>query len=297
MWEPLIERIHQRSNVPISASYAFDAVNHGESATLNKDILGNEFSWYDNARDLNHMIDVLKIPQPIIAIGHSLGGCSVVLAHLARPTQFHSLITVDPVIISTPSEAEGKYVMIAVKNGVKDKEIGDITDPGSVAFTISRVFLLLAAAEKRRDTWPSRKEAKEGMLKKAFFRSWDPKILDIYLKYGLRDVPEGVTLSTPKMQERATFAETKGRSYAFDHLADISAPITFIIPTNTDVNHPVEVEKKKKVVPKKWVRGWESIAGGHLITMEKPNESADLILKHIEANLAHSQDKSEHAKL
>jgi hypothetical protein len=73
----------------------------------------------------------------------------------------------------------------------------------------------------RRDIWPSRKEAAESLKKSPFYQNWDPRVLDRWINYGLRDLPtalfpelpEGsassdppVTLTTTRHQEVFTFS-------------------------------------------------------------------------------------------
>ena len=72
----------------------------------------------------------------------------------------------------------------------------------------------------RRDIWDTREKA-ESSLRKAF-RSWDPRAVDKYLQYGLREVPTplydstrnkdiasaAVTLTTTKHQEAWMYAQT-----------------------------------------------------------------------------------------
>ena len=70
----------------------------------------------------------------------------------------------------------------------------------------------------RRDIWHSRKAAAEGYTKSMFYKSWDPRVVEQQIKYGLRDLPTAihpsipsqggetsVTLSTTKHQEVFTF--------------------------------------------------------------------------------------------
>jgi pimeloyl-ACP methyl ester carboxylesterase len=70
----------------------------------------------------------------------------------------------------------------------------------------------------RRDIWPSRKVAAEGYTKSKFYQTWDPRVIERQVKYGLRDLPTTihplasiprdetpVTLSTTKHQEVFTF--------------------------------------------------------------------------------------------
>jgi pimeloyl-ACP methyl ester carboxylesterase len=61
------------------------------------------------------------------------------------------------------------------------------------------------ASTGRRETWPSRQDAVASFKKKEFYQAWDPRVLDRWIEYGLRDGPDpndkSVTLSTTKHQE------------------------------------------------------------------------------------------------
>jgi hypothetical protein len=76
----------------------------------------------------------------------------------------------------------------------------------------------------RRDYWPSRAHAASSFKANKFYQSWDPRVLDLWIRYGLRDLPTAlypssshcsskpsattetpVTLTTPKHQEVFTF--------------------------------------------------------------------------------------------
>lgn len=69
----------------------------------------------------------------------------------------------------------------------------------------------------RRDTWPSRREAMKKFQSSAFYRAWDPRVLEKWVEFGLRDPPTNqypssqdpnqpaVMLTTPKSQELFTF--------------------------------------------------------------------------------------------
>ena len=73
----------------------------------------------------------------------------------------------------------------------------------------------------RRDHWPSRAQAAASFRKSKFYQTWDPRVLDLWIEHGLRDLPsrgpesagtensknEGppVTLTTNKPQEAFMF--------------------------------------------------------------------------------------------
>jgi len=67
----------------------------------------------------------------------------------------------------------------------------------------------------RRDFWPSLHAADAAIRKTKFFQRWDPRVLEKFLEYGLRDTPTaiyqgrehagGATLATTKHQEAWSF--------------------------------------------------------------------------------------------
>jgi hypothetical protein len=84
-----------------------------------------------------------------------------------------------------------------------------------------------AASTYRRDLWPSRQDVAESLKKNKFYQTWDPRVLDRWIRYGIRDLPtaihplnndntgsqEGggngetpVTLTTTRHQEVFTFS-------------------------------------------------------------------------------------------
>lgn len=70
-----------------------------------------------------------------------------------------------------------------------------------------------AMSAVRRDIWPSRSEAEKAFRKSKFYTTWDPRVLDRWCKFGIRETPtpiypdeDGkVTLTTTKHQECLTF--------------------------------------------------------------------------------------------
>ena len=70
-----------------------------------------------------------------------------------------------------------------------------------------------ALSSTRRDIWPSRSEAEASFRKSKFYQSWDPRVLDRWCTFGIRETPttiypserDKVTLKTTKHQECVTF--------------------------------------------------------------------------------------------
>lgn len=104
---------------------------------------------------VNHFRKEMK--RPIIGIGHSMGGNNLVNLSLMHPRLFTTLIMMDPVIQRIPSR-EGNF------------------GPAQ-------------ASTKRRDRWPSRAAAEAGFKRSKFYQTWDPRVLDLWVKFGLRELP------------------------------------------------------------------------------------------------------------
>lgn len=141
----------------------------------------------DHPRDLFLMINHFRndIKGPLIGIGHSMGGNNLVNLSLIHPRLFASLILVDPVM--------------------------------QPAFT-SNVIGPARLSVKRRDQWLNRQAATEAFAKSKFYQSWDPRVLDMWIKYGLKevepssigqhrrpDISQPVELTTTRDQEVLSF--------------------------------------------------------------------------------------------
>lgn len=155
------------------------------------------------------------MPRPIVGVGHSMGGAQLLVMALSsstfsesnlcirtylsllQPRLFHSLVLLDPVIQSestqSPDKFEGRFVPMNT-----------------------------ILSTHRRDIWPSRKAAAEGFQRSPFYKAWNPRVLDRWVKYGLRELPtvahpdeskykaskddKPVTLATTRHQEVFTFS-------------------------------------------------------------------------------------------
>lgn len=114
-----------------------------------------------------------EMPMPLVGFGHSLGGTQIVHLALLHPRLFSTLLLVDPIIKPRPAPA-GEHMIVAYWSTFK------------------------------RDTWPSQKEAEKAIRKNPVFRNWDPRVVELYVKYGLKTVKAGdeaITLTTSKHQE------------------------------------------------------------------------------------------------
>ncbi|PLB45104.1 alpha/beta-hydrolase [Aspergillus steynii IBT 23096] len=187
LYEPLWDGIYEKlraANRRIRSIWIADMVHQGQSGVLNESILGDDPSWLDHGRDLFSLVNQYQdeMPHPIIGIGHSMGGMQLAHLSLMHPSLFQALVLVDPVIqTGNPSKT------------------------------------LALPTTYRRDWWPSRQEALQKFQSSSFYQAWDPRVLEKWVEYGLRDTPtelypqasengqQPVTLTTTKAQELFTF--------------------------------------------------------------------------------------------
>ncbi|ELU38642.1 alpha/beta hydrolase family domain-containing protein [Rhizoctonia solani AG-1 IA] len=204
IWETTLRYLLStpQGQVSIDEIWALDAVNHGDSALLNKENLGEIFEWSDHARDIlnflgNYLPDRIennqlvrnleRVPdqttqsrlksgfphRKIVGIGHSFGGCTLARAVLDSPSLFSSIILLDPVIY--PSYA--------------------LRGPGIDALTRGALI--------RREQWPDRESAQGGFLNSPFFQAWHPDVLADYAQYGTNQDEQGVRLKSVTFGENA----------------------------------------------------------------------------------------------
>ncbi|KAF4821076.1 Abhydrolase domain-containing protein mpaH [Colletotrichum siamense] len=194
LYEALWEDLHaesKKSNFRIRSIIIADAAWQGASSVLNEGKLGNDPGWFDHPRDLVHVVNTLRPPRPLVGVGHSFGGNAIVNVALINPRLFSAVVLLDPVISKWSSNAKG-------------------TIGASPA----------AASASRRDVWPSRDEAKKAFLRSPFYKAWDERVFESWVRHGLRDVPtqlypegQGVTLATTKHQEVFTYFRPSWDAY------------------------------------------------------------------------------------
>ncbi|KAI9819943.1 MAG: hypothetical protein M1827_006513 [Pycnora praestabilis] len=184
LWDEILHR-SKRAGFQIRGVWIADISHQGASGVINEEMMGDDPSWYDHSRDLLHMVNHFRdqMPRPLVGIGHSLGGCQLANLSLIHPRLLTTLVLLDPVIQRQATDFAGP-------------------SPGQ-------------ASAFRKDIWSSRAEAANSLRKNRFYKKWDVRVLDSFLKYGLRDLPtaiysenlasegkdKGVTLTTTKHQE------------------------------------------------------------------------------------------------
>ncbi|CUS08322.1 unnamed protein product [Tuber aestivum] len=265
LYEPFFDHLlveYEKSGLRIRSIWAPDAAHQGASGVLNEEVIGDEPCWYDFPRDVLHVVNQRPqdFPPPVIGIGHSYGGHAIARISLIHPSLFASILLLDPII--------------------QDKSLFPSPHPS---------FL----SAKRRDIWPSMVEAERYVRSRPFYKTWDPRVLEIYLKVGFRPLPTpiypdkaGVTLTTTKHQEVYTFIRHDksfqngpqlGRdepSATLELMPLITPPLMYLTGENSYACPPHRMKHRLQLTPGAMLEIVEK--GYHLFPLEMPAKSAEL---------------------
>ncbi|KAK6499626.1 hypothetical protein TWF481_009991 [Arthrobotrys musiformis] len=284
LYEPFFEALveeYEKKGTKIRSIWIADFHNQGDSGVLNERKLGGDVSWYDHSRDLLSLIMHLQngFPRPIAAIGHSMGGAQLFHLSLMHPTLFSCVIGLDPIISPLPA-LEG-------------------SSPGNPATLSSR----------RRDIWPTYEEAIKYFKSHPYYQDWDSRVLDNQIKYGLRQIPtaiypdvtkfgpNAVTLRTTKHQEVFTFWKTRIQDRPepreiFARLKEMKVPVCYIQGEKSVINWGNKNELKMLNTPQPCEMHFIPECG-HLVPLQKPEETAVLAAEYLHRRIATWEEKVE----
>lgn len=186
----------------------------------------------------------------VIGLGHSLGALCTLQASYQAPQLFSQVIILDPPLI------HGYYSMALHWAKRFSPSLVDRLTPAGLS-------------SRRRDTWASRDEAYQHLRQKAFYQDFDERCFNDFIKYGLKDTPDGqVTLTIPKDVEVAVFRTNPSRYW--------KTP-----------NHPPAVPAKQiigqdslfikrgfpQLVKQRMGIDYEVHKGGHMFPLEYPDST------------------------
>ncbi|RZI40995.1 alpha/beta hydrolase [Herbaspirillum sp. HC18] len=205
--------------------------------------------WRALSREL---IDTLtaSYKEPVILVGHSMGGMLSLMAAKARPDLVRCVVLLDSPIVAGWRAAALRIV----------KRLGV-----DVRFSPARF------SAKRRNLWPDTQTAYEHYASKPMFAAWAPEVLQDYLEHGLAPHDEGVTLRFTRETETAVYRTLPhhiGRM-----VRRFPVPAGFIGGSESVECRQAGLAATKRLVGKHFVQ----IPGGHLFPMEHPAVAAKTV--------------------
>ncbi len=204
VWEPMARQLTDRFHC-----VALDFRGHGRTSRPE----GVSLAWEGMGHDLLAVIDHALAVRgdaantPVLAVGHSMGGASIVLAELARPGSIARAWALEPILFPTPDEFDSD---------------GDLPIHESP---------LVTGARRRRPTFESRQAAFERYGSRLPFSEIDPVVLQAYVDYGFKDLDDGSVRLRCEPEDEAQVFENSF-SGAFERLAEIRFP--FLVAASGD---------------------------------------------------------------
>lgn len=204
VWDGLVAELPERRCI------ALDFRGFGDSTAPTD---GN-FDWHGFADDVLAVIDHFALTD-VQAVGHSKGGAALLLAELARPGTFDSLVCFEPIVFPPFDDGPGS---------------GD-GGPGPDANPLADV------SRRRRQRFDSFEAAIERFGAKPPLGSLRPDVLEAYVRHGFRPDGDGVVLKADREHEARTY-EKGSQHGAFDRLHEIACPV--VVAASGDGGYPAQ---------------------------------------------------------
>jgi pimeloyl-ACP methyl ester carboxylesterase len=204
-------------------------------------------SWEIISRDLSVFCRSLKIEYPLL-VGHSMGATVSTIAVANYGIKARGLILIEPIFLP-----ETFYSMeVDIKN-----------------------HPLASKSIKRTNHWNDENEAWSYLKSKSLFTSWDERVLQLYLKYGMQKQNEGNLKLTCSPQNEAAMFMGGWDINPWPLLDKITCPVLVVEGENTENKGLVDVQRAVSLLR----RGqYKSVAqAGHLIPMQKPQDIVRII--------------------
>ncbi|KAH9847850.1 alpha/beta-hydrolase [Lenzites betulinus] len=271
-WEPSLEHLFAKTAADgspiIREAWSFEMQSHGEAAIKNEAALngiGAPLTVEEYADGVKRYIATGALSgHRLVGIGHSNGVTALLLTSMsdALPgVKYESMVLIEPPLVT-------REVFDA---NLEERE-------GALRY-------LSTSIAKRRDTWESREDALKYFGKRFPWMAWHPKVLELYVRYGLREVPvpgsdpaqTQVTLCCTKTQEQDTYVHVKPHFDVVPTIRDIPAayPLHFVFGERNDL---IQEYVQQSILDLRQAPSVRRIPGsGHFVLQENPEGLAETI--------------------
>jgi pimeloyl-ACP methyl ester carboxylesterase len=203
--------------------------------------------WMTIAEDMAFFCDKMGIENPCL-VGHSMGATVLTLAVARYGLAAQAMILVEPIFL--PPE------FYRAEINVEDHP-------------------LAAKAIKRINYWEDASEAMTYLKSKTLFAKWHPEMLQLYADYGMRKGQNGGLELVCSPETEASLFMGGVQFDPWPLLSRVSCPVLVVGGQESDNDRFVDIQKAVSAFPRASHR---AVAGaGHLIPMEKPDETVAII--------------------
>lgn len=197
-----------------------------------------------------------RFSNPVIGVGHSLGGVCSLLAASSNPQLFRALVLLDPVMFS----------------GLRSLTWGLLKRWGR-----AHTMPLMAGALRRRDSWSDRELVRRSWSGKPAFEGWTDEAFNAYLEHGIVEDEDsgGYRLRYPKAWEARIFELTPHD--VWNEVAKLQVPVLVLRGEHSDTFTASAVRKFGRVAPNAKCTVVEGT--GHMLPMQRPDAVARIVLE------------------
>ena len=182
--------------LPDFHAVAPDLRGHGDATGPD----GLTFEWAGFADDVLAVVDAIGADD-LVAAGHSKGGAALLLAEARRPGTFRSLYLLEPIVYP----------------------------PVVSALSASGSNPLAEGARRRRPVFDSYAAAYDNYHGKPPFSVLHPDALRAYVDFGFSLQTDGTVRLKCRPEVEAEVFTMGGRNGAWDHLAEVTCPVTVAV--------------------------------------------------------------------
>ena len=189
--------------------------------------------------------------QPVIAVGHSLGGVLSLLAAIEQPSLFKAVILLDSPLI----------------NRFKSSVVGFSKAVGMID-RLTPAFRTRA----RRQHWSTREQALTYLRSKNLFKTFTELCLNDYIDYGMQKNEDGYSLRFDPHIEYQIYRTIPHILYEYE--SRLSVPAALIYGNKSNIVDRMDMRYMKKHY------GIENVEtkGTHMFPFENPETTANLIM-------------------
>ncbi|MGB7340183.1 MAG: alpha/beta hydrolase [Phototrophicaceae bacterium] len=215
----------------------------------------SDYTWRNIAEDMLTAYQQFGL-HDVVAIGHSIGAVTTLLAAIQQPDLFKAIILLDPVVIPK----------VACDWMREQRQKGEILNPKMVA-----------GALRRRNKFQSIDVAFEHFHGKSIFADWSDEMLRLYVTHGTIPCEDNLRCLKWSPQWEAFYFGTYFADI-WDYLPklnDLTLPILFVSGGTSDTFVASTVQDVAELIPQ---ATYESVAGhGHLFPQSAPDATHAII--------------------
>lgn len=244
-----------------------DTPGHGGSTRPGKGMP----DWQEMAQILGKSMHQQSRGEPVVGVGHSMGGILLLLAAVQQPALFSRIVLLDPVLFSRK--------IICWQRVMRTTGLWKFSK-------------LVKTVSKRRCNWPDAQTMRDDLSRKSLYQQWHPQALQDFIKGGTHAVPGGLQLNCNPGWESAIFGSfPRGLWKAVERT---SIPVDIIIARKS---YNFISGSARRAAQLNVNISCHDFGHSHCFPMEQPEETAALLINIIQNTGLRSAEKHTHNRL